>query len=46
MGVDMISGKIQALKDQRKQLLEEKKGCSTCAKKCAAAEDAPETQSQ
>ena len=45
LGVDMISGKIKALKDQRKQMLEDKK-CGTCAKTCAAAEDAPETQSQ
>ena len=28
----MISGRINALKDQRKQMLEEKKGCGTCAK--------------
>ena len=46
LGADTISGKIKAVKDQRKQMLEEKKGCGTCAKKCAAAEDALETQSQ
>jgi hypothetical protein len=41
----MISGKIKALKDQRKQVLEEKKAVAR-AQKCAAAEDALETQSQ
>jgi len=45
LGADMISGKINALSDQRKQMLEEKKGCGTC-EKCAAAENAIETQSQ
>ena len=42
IGADMISGRIKALKDQRKHMLAENKALA-CALKCAAAEDALET---
>ena len=45
LGADMISGRIKALKDQRKQMLEEKKAVAR-ARKCAAAADALDMQSQ